>query len=296
MFSRILRFAPARATAPTTTLARHFAKKAAASLGIIRLDYDYPPALGDIDHPGSFGYDVYYRVVPKLTFEMCQSGKLDDEVKENFIDAVRYLEAKGVTGITGDCGFFFWFQALARQTTKLPIYMSSLCLLPAVTCAYAKDEKIAIFTANSESLTPMRDLIRDECGVDTQDQRYIIVGCQDVDGFEAVADGDKVDVEKVAPGVVQLAKDVVAEHPDLRAIVFECTELPPYTDHVRAATGLPVFDAISACNTFIGGSLDNKRYGLNDWQEDWDGEQDNYKYGDNLSDAEQEELVNKVHD
>ena len=29
-----------------------------ASLGVIRLDYDYPPAPGDIDHPGSYDYDV----------------------------------------------------------------------------------------------------------------------------------------------------------------------------------------------------------------------------------------------
>jgi len=43
----------------------------AASLGVIRLDYDYPPAPGDIDCPDSFGYDVHYRVVPGLTFEMC---------------------------------------------------------------------------------------------------------------------------------------------------------------------------------------------------------------------------------
>ena len=35
-----------------------------ASVGIIRLDYDYPPAPGDIDHPDSFDYKVYYRVVP----------------------------------------------------------------------------------------------------------------------------------------------------------------------------------------------------------------------------------------
>lgn len=46
-------------------------KKSAACLGVIRLDYDYPPAPGDIDCPESYGYDVYYRVIPGLTFGMC---------------------------------------------------------------------------------------------------------------------------------------------------------------------------------------------------------------------------------
>ena len=48
-------------------------------------------------------------------------------------------------------------------------------------------------TANGKTLEPMRDLIRDECGVDTHDQRYVFVGCEDVDGFDAVALGEKVD-------------------------------------------------------------------------------------------------------
>ena len=39
-----------------------------ASLGVIRLDYDYPPAPGDIDCPESYNYDVHYKVVPGLTF------------------------------------------------------------------------------------------------------------------------------------------------------------------------------------------------------------------------------------
>jgi hypothetical protein len=43
----------------------------AACLGIIRLDYDYPPAPGDIDCPESFGYDVFYRVIPGFTFGVC---------------------------------------------------------------------------------------------------------------------------------------------------------------------------------------------------------------------------------
>ena len=50
---------------------------------MIRLDYkyQYPPAPGDIDHPDSFGYDVMYLEVPGLTFEMCQSGRLNAEEK-----------------------------------------------------------------------------------------------------------------------------------------------------------------------------------------------------------------------
>merc|ERR1719183_2771025 len=59
-------------------------KKAAASLGVIRLDYDYPPAPGDIDSPQSFAYDVYYRAVPGLTFSICQSGRMTDTVERNF--------------------------------------------------------------------------------------------------------------------------------------------------------------------------------------------------------------------
>jgi len=85
-------------------------KASHVTLGVIRLDYDYPAAPGDIDHPGSYDYDVFYKVVPGLTFGMCQKGELTEEVKKEFIAAVKYLaEEKKVSGITGDCGFMMWF-------------------------------------------------------------------------------------------------------------------------------------------------------------------------------------------
>jgi hypothetical protein len=76
-----------------------------ASIGIIRLDYDYVAAPGDIDHPDSYGYKVVYAVVPGFTFTMCMSGKMTDEVKKEFLSAIDYLIEQGVCGITGDCGF-----------------------------------------------------------------------------------------------------------------------------------------------------------------------------------------------
>ena len=106
-------------------------------------------------------------------------------------------------------------------------------------------------TANGETLKPMNDLIRDECGIDTQQQRYHYIGCEDVDGFEAVAVGGKVDTQKVEPGIVKKALESIKKFPKTRAILMECTELPPYSDAVRHATGLPVFDAITNCDFFI---------------------------------------------
>jgi len=85
-------------------------KELAPSLGVIRLDYDYPPAPGDIDSPDSFPYKVYYKVVPGLSFEMCQSGNLTEEVKDRFKESIQWLvNEKNVSGITGDCGFMMYF-------------------------------------------------------------------------------------------------------------------------------------------------------------------------------------------
>jgi hypothetical protein len=269
-------------------------KKAAASLGVVRLDYNYPAAPGDIDCPETYAYDVYYRVVPGLTFDICQSGKLPPDVEAEFIEAVKYLEAKGVAGITGDCGFMMWLQALARKHTKLPVFMSSLAQLPAVTCSFSHSEKIAIMTANGKTLAPMKGLMEDECGVQSDDGRYFIVGCEDVPGFEAVAEGKKVNVAAVTPGMINKARKLRIQCPDVRAFLFECTELPPYSDAVRAATGLPVYDSITCSNFFMEGRMDNARFGVNNWQDVWDGVQDKYVFGQNLDSGDKAKLVNRA--
>ena len=111
---------------------------------------------------------------------------------------------------------------------------------------------------------------------------------------DAVEKGEKVDVAAVTPGMEKKAQEVLAANPDVRAILMECTELPPYSDALRAKTGLPVYDAISACDFFMMGVQDNERFGLQGWIEKWDGAQDPYKFGQELSDQEKRHLVNKA--
>lgn len=185
------------------------AQKDHATLGVIRLDYNYPAAPGDIDCPETFDYDVFYSVVPKYTFEMCQGRDLTLQCEKNLNETIDYLvNTKKVSGITGDCGFMMYIQRYVRehQKTHCPVFMSALCQLPAVTCAFGKDEQIAILTANGETLKPMHRLIARECGVHIEEDRYVIYGAEKVPGFEAVALGEKVNVQEVTPGIVKLAK------------------------------------------------------------------------------------------
>lgn len=271
-------------------------RKKAPLLGILRLDYNYPAAPGDIDHPDSFNYDVIYRVIPGLTFEMCQSGEITLEIKQNCINAVKFLNEKDVCGITGDCGFMINIQEIITENSDKPVFMSSLIQLPTICKTFTKNEMIAVFTANSETLEPIKPKLREMCGIAENESRLEIIGCQNVNGFDAVAKGEKVDIEHVSPGIVKLAKEVIKNNPQIKCILLECTELPPYADVLRAALGLPVYDAITNCDSFMSGFLDNKNFGLNDWQQEWDGEQEEYSFGDNLSSEEKEDLVNKIDD
>merc|ERR1719265_2470159 len=264
------------------------------ALGVVRLDYDYPPAEGDIDCPASFGYDLYYRCVPGLTFEVAQAGKFTEEVERNFSEAIKYLEMKGASAITGDCGFMMAFQIMARKIATKPVFMSALCQVPCITTAFDPNDVILVLTANGDSLKAQKDFLNTHCGFKVDSKRFLIKGCQDLPGFDAVARGEQVDINKVQPYVVKLAMDTIEKNEDIRAVLMECTELPPYSDAVRAATGLPVWDAITGCDFYVNAYKDNPRFGINDWQDEWDGEQDEYFFGDNLIESDKKVLKTAV--
>lgn len=96
--------------------------------------------------------------------------------------------------------------------------------------------------------------------------------------------------------MVKLIQDKIKEYPAVKCILMECTELPPYSDAVRAATGLPVFDAITGCDFFIGGFRDNKNFGMNDWQKEWDGVQEKFEFGQNMTKEQKAKLIRNKKD
>jgi Asp/Glu/hydantoin racemase len=243
------------------------------SLGILRLDYSYPPIPGDMDHADSFGYPVHFKIVKGLTFDMCKEGKLNEKVGKAFDKAVDYLVQKGVKAITGDCGFMQHFQQRARNRTSKPVFISSLMQLPTITAAFSKKEMIMVVTANGKSLKTLRPQLKEESGIDTNHERFVFVGCENVPDFgDEVRDGKRVYPSKAQPGIVSEVRKALEAHKDVTAILMECTELPHYSEAVRVATGLPVFDSITNCDMVMSSFLDSKRFGEpnQDFYKPWD--------------------------
>jgi Asp/Glu/hydantoin racemase len=68
--------------------------------------------------------------------------------------------------------------------------------------------------------------------------------------FTRVLLGDELelDVNAAREEHVRVARRLVSDHPEVGAIVLECTNMPPYTEDIQRETGLPVFDITSLVN------------------------------------------------
>ena len=121
-----------------------------------------------------------------------------------------------------------------------------------------------MLTANGESLRPSFNKMLTMAHVTDPERqaRFHVLGCENVDGFDAVAKGEKVDVPRVTPGIVKIASEAVAKNPKIRAILLECTELPPYADSLRRALKMPVLDAITLVDFFHSAVTDNPVFGI----------------------------------
>merc|ERR1740117_754826 len=166
---------------------------------------------------------------------------------------------------------------------------------PVIATCFDAQTKILIMTANARALAPQREKLLEHCGFDiAHSDRFIIAGCEDVPGFEAVQRGEKVPLDKVQPGILKKVAQERKKVPGIGAILLECTELPPYADALREATDLPVWDCITCADFYVSAFQDNPRFGVNDWQEHWDGVQEEYSLGQNLIERDQEMLINQA--
>lgn len=227
-------------------------------LGLLQLEYEYPPAFGDVDHPGTFGFKTCPRIVKGLTFEKAQEGSFDQNILEEMSCEIKKLEEEGVVGITGNCGFMMYYQCFARHIAKVPVFMSALIQAATMAAAMEPAERVLILTANAATLQPGKDKLLLESGIQvTNSEKFLIRGCEKLAGFDAVANAERVDTIRVQNAISNYVLEILKEENSrqdygaIKMVLLECTELPHYADELRKITSLPVFDAVTCVNYFF---------------------------------------------
>ena len=221
------------------------------TIGILMLDTRFPRIVGDMGNAHTFPFPVRYHRVsgadPDLVVRRGAEGLLPA-----FVDGARALEREGVGAITTNCGFLVKYQDQLARAVRVPVFTSSLLLVPLVHRLLAPEGRVGIMTVNAGTLMP-EHLAAAGIGPGVP---LAVVGMETEKEFtHALLDNQlELDVDVAREEHVRVARRLIAEHPDVGAIVLECTNMPPYTADIQRETGRPVFDIVSLV-TMVHGAL-----------------------------------------
>jgi Asp/Glu/hydantoin racemase len=207
----------------------------AARLGILMLDTRFPRIVGDVGNAQTWPFEVLYHIVPGATPAAVVCENPEPFVRD-FIAAGRELIAQGCTGIATTCGFLSPLRARLAQELGVPVAASSLEQAGLVQAMLGPGSRIGILTISGASLgiTHLR-----AAGVpDTA-----VIAGMDHSGFATSILGNSTDLDVDAARIemIKAAHDLIQAHPDIGAIVLECTNMAPYADDIARALRLPVF-------------------------------------------------------
>ncbi|WP_209508219.1 MULTISPECIES: aspartate/glutamate racemase family protein [unclassified Ruegeria] len=219
-----------------------------ASVGILMLDARFPRIPGDMGNAQTWPFPVHYRIVrdasPDRVVRRKAEGMLD-----MFINAAQELVKDGVDGITTNCGFLSLFQNELAQAVPVPVATSSLMQVEMVNRILPAGKRAGVLTISASTLT-QDHLLAANVPLDTP------IGTTEGGAeFTRAILGNELglDMEKARKDNVEAAMALTSEHPDLGAIVLECTNMCPYASDIQRATGLPVFSIVSFVKWFQAG-------------------------------------------
>ena len=212
-------------------------------LGILMLDTQFPRIPGDVGNAETFSFPVRKHMVKNAyTRRVVLEG--DTSLMEPFLQAAEQLQAEGVSAITTSCGFLAMFQKELAARVHIPVFASSLLQVGLVGRELPEGQCVGIMTADSRNLDH-----RHFRGVGIEDIPKVVYGMEGTHFHHIfVEDTTDLDVELARQNMVDVAQRMVKEHPEVGAIVFECTNMPPYADAVSAAVGRPVYDITTLAN------------------------------------------------
>lgn len=206
-------------------------------VGVILLDTAFVRPPGDIGNAETFGGRALFERVPTATVGRVLAGAAeDDDLLAGFRVARNRLVARGAGMVTTSCGLLVFHQRPLQQDCPVPFTASALMQIelrrrqhgPVGVIALAQGSVTPshLVAAGADPATPI--------GALAEEGHLISV-------LRANRPDLPIDAARATADLVEAGRDLLARYPGLRALVLECTNLPPYQDGLKVASGLPVY-------------------------------------------------------
>jgi aspartate/glutamate racemase len=213
-------------------------------IGILMLKTRFPRIPGDMGNATTWNFPVLYKIVdiatPDKVVRKGGKGLLDP-----FMKGAQELERMGVSAITTNCGFLALFQKEMASAVDVPVFTSSLMQVPLVYGMLKPWQKVGILTIHAKTLT--REYL---AAMGAEKIPYVILGTENEKEFSrAILDDEpELDVEQSRKDLIRVARRMKEEHPEVGAIVLECTNMAPYAAAIQRQVNLPIFDIYTLVN------------------------------------------------
>lgn len=210
------------------------------ALGILQLETNFPRPPGDVGNATTWPFPVQYRIVKGAVGARVMGRKPDPDLLKPFIEAAQELERQGVRAITTSCGFLAAYQRELAAAVSIPVLTSALLQVPLASQMVGAKRSIGILTER-DNLTEAHF---NGVGWSAKEIPVVVMAFPESATFPTVFFDDKreADMDVLERELVSLTRALVAEHPQVGAIVLECTNFVPYSQAMRRAVRLPIFD------------------------------------------------------
>ncbi len=211
--------------------------------GLVRLP-------GDVGNLTTYSFPVTFRAVHDAPVHEIQHLSFLDHAA-GFVEAAKDLEAMGCKAITTGCGFLALLQPVLAAAVSVPVFASPLIQVPLVNAMLPPGQVVGILTAGAKNLSEAHF---NAVGWSSHEIPISVLGIDDDPECEFSratlnrVGTDPTLIATLESSMVSLAKQLVERDPAVGAIVFECTNMPPFADAVQRAVNRPVFDAVTLIN------------------------------------------------
>src|ERR1700756_1472085 len=207
-----------------------------ARVGILMLETRFPRIPGDMGNAETWPFPVLYKVVPGASPRrvVCEraEGLLDE-----FLAAADELVRLGADGVTTTCGFLSLYQREIAAHVGVPVAASSLMQIPFIERVLPPGKRVGVITVSAANLT------EEHLCAAGADPATPVVGTDNGSEFTRVMinDEERLDVAAAERDILTAGDALVTGHPEVGAVLLECTNMVPYARALSDRLRLPVF-------------------------------------------------------